>query len=101
MVNKDGIMQLIDMGTAKDLKNAKIPGRTLTTIGTPHYMAPEIIVGKGYTYAVDLWSVGICLYEFLCGGVPYGEDLDDVYDIYEEIMKNNLVYPKEFKDRKA
>jgi cGMP-dependent protein kinase len=37
-------------------------------------MAPEIIVGKGYGLAVDLWSLGIILYEFVCGGVPFGED---------------------------
>jgi cGMP-dependent protein kinase len=33
-------------------------------------MAPEIIAGKGYSYDIDLWSVGIVLYEFMCGGVP-------------------------------
>ena len=51
------------MGTAKLLSikaNKRI--RTTTIIGTPHYMAPEIIVGKGYSFLVDLWSIGICLY---------------------------------------
>ena len=33
-------------------------------------MAPEIITGKGYGFSVDLWSIGIILYEFMCGGVP-------------------------------
>ena len=50
-------------------------------------MAPEIITGKGYSFNVDLWSIGICLYEFLCGGLPYAENLEDPYAIYEEIMK--------------
>lgn len=39
-------------------------------------MAPEIIEGKGYTTFSDVWSVGVCLYEFLCGGVPFGEEQD-------------------------
>jgi serine/threonine protein kinase len=39
-------------------------------------MAPEIMLSKGYTFSVDLWSLGICAYEFLCGGVPYAEELE-------------------------
>ena len=68
-------MKLIDLGTAKNLKTKN--ARTYTIIGTPHYMAPEILSGKGYTFTVDLWSIGICLYEFMCGNVPYAEDADD------------------------
>ena len=53
-------MKLIDMGTAKYLTSAKTPGkRTFIIIGTPHYMAPEVLSGKGYSLAVDLWSIGI------------------------------------------
>ena len=52
-------MKLIDMGTAKFLKGKGVSiNRTFTIIGTPHYMAPEIISGKGYSFAVDLWSIG-------------------------------------------
>ena len=79
-------MFVIDLGTAKIIGAGKHPDRTFTIIGTPHYMAPEIIKGKGYSYNVDLWSIGICLYEFMCGGVPYAEDEDDPYKIYEVIM---------------
>lgn len=43
MVDSKGYMYMIDMGTAKILKQGKHPGRTFTIIGTPHYMAPEII----------------------------------------------------------
>ena len=37
-------------------------------------MAPEIITGKGYTFNVDLWSIGVLLYEFMCGRVPFAKD---------------------------
>ena len=71
MVDDNGFLKLIDLGTAKILKGKHgLGNRTFTIIGTPHYMAPEIICGKGYNCFVDLWSVGICLYEFMCGMVP-------------------------------
>jgi cGMP-dependent protein kinase len=88
------------MGTAKIL-SGKQGGRTFTIIGTPHYMAPEILTGKGYSYTVDLWSVGICLYEFMCGGVPFAEDAEDPYEIYEEIIKKSIVFPSFLREKKA
>jgi cGMP-dependent protein kinase len=53
MVDDAGYLKLIDMGTAKP-----ITGKTFTMIGTPHYMAPEVLSGKGYNQMADLWSVG-------------------------------------------
>ena len=49
-------------------------------------MAPEIIKGKGYNCNIDLWSIGIMIFEFMCGYLPYGDNLEDPYKIYEEIM---------------
>jgi len=91
------------MGTAKTIKdNNFIGARTFTIIGTPHYMAPEIIAGKGYNCFVDLWSLGVILFEFMCGYVPYGEDISDPYAIYEEIIKKKeLTFPNYLKDRLA
>ena len=55
-------------------------------------MAPEIITGKGYTFNVDLWSIGVVLYEFMCGRVPFAEDAESLYEIYEEIINNVFFY---------
>lgn len=68
-------MKLCNSEYAKHLKTLNC--KTYTIIGTPHYFAPEIFNGHGYTYSVDLWSLGICLYEFMCGNVPYGENVRD------------------------
>lgn len=88
MVDQDGYPKLIDLGTAKILN-----GRTFTIVGTPHYMAPEVISGKGYTYFADIWSIGVMLYEFIFGGVPFGEDEEDPFMIYEAIHQHRLTYP--------
>jgi len=90
MVDSNGFIKLIDFGTAK-----QVQGRTYTLVGTYHYMSPEAIVGKGYNKNADLWSLGICLYEFLCGRVPFGEDEEDPYKIYEAILDMNLDYPSD------
>lgn len=41
------------------------------------------------------------MYEFMCGSVPYAEEAEDPYEIYEDILKKNLSYPGFVKDRKA
>jgi cGMP-dependent protein kinase len=61
MVENNGHLKLIDMGTAKKLTSNK-GFRTFTMIGTPHYMAPEVMQGKGYSFAADIWSLGVILY---------------------------------------
>ncbi|EAR92057.2 CGMP-dependent kinase 9-1 (macronuclear) [Tetrahymena thermophila SB210] len=102
MVDHAGYLKLIDMGTAKIMKSkAGTVTRTFTIIGTPHYMAPEVISGKGYNFLVDLWSVGICLYEFMCGYVPFAEEAEDPYEIYEEIIKKEIQFPAYMKDAVA
>ena len=58
MIDEFGYLKLIDMGTAKILKSSQGVSKTFTILGTPHYMAPEILKSKGYGLAVDLWSVG-------------------------------------------
>ena len=89
MVDVDGYAKLIDFGTAKIMKS-----RTYTIVGTPHYMAPEVIRGKGYNVSVDLWSLGIMLFEFIGAGVPFGEGFEDSYAVYEAVIHQPLRFPK-------
>ena len=81
MVLGNGFIKLIDFGTAKAIND-----RTKTIIGTPHYMAPEVILGEGYSFKVDFWSIAICMYEFMCGGVPFGENHEEAMDVYLSII---------------
>ena len=81
MVLGNGFIKLIDFGTANIIKD-----KTKTIIGTPHYMAPEVILGEGYSFKVDFWSIAVCMYEFMCGGVPFGENHEEAMDVYLSII---------------
>ena len=81
MVLGNGFIKLIDFGTAKSITD-----KTKTIIGTPHYMAPEVILGEGYSFKVDFWSIAVCMYEFMCGGVPFGENHEEAMDVYLSVI---------------
>jgi cGMP-dependent protein kinase len=89
-----GYIKIIDFGTVKEIK-----GSTNSVIGTPHYMAPEILKGGGYSFEVDMWSIAVCMYEFFCGKLPFGEDCDDPVDVYKAVAKQKLEFPKFVKDK--
>ena len=95
MVNVKGYIKIIDFGTVKEIED-----RTMTVIGTSHYMAPEITKGEGYSFQVDIWSIAICMYEFFCGKLPFGEDLEDPMDIYRAVCKEELSFPNFVHDEK-
>ena len=81
IVLENGYIKLIDFGTAKELN-----GKTKSIIGTPQYMAPEVILGDLYSFEIDYWSIGVCLYEFCCGVLPFGENEDDPTNIYMSVL---------------
>ena len=90
MIDTNGYLKMIDFGTAKILKDY-----TSTIIGTPHYIAPEILQGKGYSLSCDFWSLGICMFEIFYGIYPFGNNANEVIDIYKEVLKKSLVFPSE------
>ena len=88
MVDSNGYIKLVDFGAAKRILN----GYAKTIIGTPFYMAPEIVAGKNYSYASDYYSVGVCLYFMYYKKYPFGMGINDVYLIYQEILKKPLKF---------
>ena len=88
MVDSNGYIKLVDFGAAKRILN----GYAKTIIGTPFYMAPEIVAGKNYSYASDYYSVGVCLYYMYYRKYPFGMGINDVYLIYQEILKKPLKF---------
>jgi cGMP-dependent protein kinase len=49
-------------------------------------MAPEVIMGEGYNLIVDYWSIAIMMFEFICGGMPFGDNEEDPLEVYSEIV---------------
>lgn len=64
-----GDIKLADFGSAAQLSVQK--ARRTTMVGTPYYMAPELIQKNAYTENVDVWSLGVCLIELIEGNPPF------------------------------
>lgn len=87
-----GAAKLVDFGCCK--KEA----RTTTLIGTPEYIAPEVITGKGYTCTCDWWSLGVMLHEFVVGPLPFGAEAEDQTSLFRAILDSKLVFPDYVED---
>lgn len=69
MLNKWDDVKLVDFGLSKELREEG--GLAQTNVGTPYYMSPEIMGGKGYNDKADIWALGCILYEMAFLRVPF------------------------------
>ncbi|KAJ0032576.1 hypothetical protein NQD34_002657 [Periophthalmus magnuspinnatus] len=60
--------------------------------GTPEYIAPEVILRQGYGKPVDWWAMGIILYEFLVGCVPFFGDTPE--ELFGQVVSDEIVWPE-------
>lgn len=87
MIDADGYPVLVDFGCSKHC-----PDKTFTFVGTPNYVAPEIITNAGHNRCVDYWALGITVYEMLTGENPFFFDGMDPVTLYHAIC-NEKYYP--------
>eukprot|EP01124_Arcella_intermedia_P015647 TRINITY_DN221_c0_g1_i2.p1 TRINITY_DN221_c0_g1~~TRINITY_DN221_c0_g1_i2.p1 ORF type:complete len:403 (-),score=95.25 TRINITY_DN221_c0_g1_i2:29-1237(-) len=92
LLDSEGHIVITDFGLSKEIKD----GETHTFCGTPEYLAPEVLLGAGHSYAVDWWSLGTLVYEMITGLPPfYSEDRTQMYQM---ILNDDLVFPNDMSD---
>ena len=86
LLDREGHIKLTDFGLSKEgLTDGK---KTNTFVGTPEYLAPEIILNKGHDKSVDYWTLGALLYEMLAGCPPFYHP--DRHQLYKMILHSKV-----------
>ncbi|TPP54692.1 Protein kinase domain family protein [Leishmania donovani] len=82
---RDGTVKIGDFGVSKLLQPAE--PFTMTFVGTPFYLCPELCMGDPYSFGADIWALGVVLYELYCLKLPFTSDnvLAQIYVITEGV----------------
>ncbi|KAK8670939.1 hypothetical protein V6N13_037551 [Hibiscus sabdariffa] len=80
-------VKLTDFGSADVVAMEPMRG----VVGTPYYVAPEILAGREYGEKVDVWSCGVILYVMLAGYPPFHGET--VGEIFQAVLRGNLRFP--------
>ena len=91
LIGENDVLKLCDFGWAKELNVNK----RATFCGTMEYMAPEIVGSEMYDFSVDIWSLGILLYELIMGHSPFRSKSKKDRNIMIKIKKHDLVFDKD------
>ncbi|OZJ03177.1 hypothetical protein BZG36_04079, partial [Bifiguratus adelaidae] len=104
LLTASGHIVLTDFGLSKQFvasdesdvidSDLEISHRTNTFCGTAEYLAPEILQGMEYSFAVDFWSLGTLLYEMITGVTPFWADNHG--EMYRRVLQDDLVFPQGF-----
>lgn len=93
LFDRDGRVRLSDFGSAAWFGTQNGMERRMSGIvGTPCYVAPEVLRGGEYDEKIDVWSAGVVMYIMLSGGaVPFGGD--NTADVFGAVLRGNLRFP--------
>ncbi|CDW82120.1 protein kinase 2 [Stylonychia lemnae] len=97
LIDADGHVRLTDFGLSKHIDDEKNGGKTSTFCGTCQYLAPEIILKKGYNKMVDWWGLGILIHEMIFGQPPFNDSNNS--RVMGMIIHNDFI-PKDWFSKK-
>lgn len=90
LLSEDMQVKLCDFGVSRFMAKGEIVAERC---GTPAYIAPEIINGKGYVdFTPDIWSLGVLLYAMTTGTIPF--KANNIPDLHELILVSEFDFPK-------
>lgn len=93
LLDENGNIKISDFGLSAVPQQFREDGLLHTTCGSPNYVAPEVIAGRGYDGATaDVWSCGVILFVLLAGWLPF--DDNNLVVLYHKIFKGEFKFPK-------
>ncbi|XP_054876900.1 serine/threonine-protein kinase greatwall [Poeciliopsis prolifica] len=78
--------------TPKSVRRGALPLEGAPILGTPDYLAPELLLGKPHDYMVDWWALGVCLFEFLTGVPPFNDETPQL--VFQNILNRDIPWPE-------
>ncbi|XP_073344530.1 serine/threonine-protein kinase greatwall [Pagrus major] len=79
--------------TPKSVRRGALPAEGVPILGTPDYLAPELLLGKPHDCMVDWWALGVCLFEFLTGVPPFNDETPQL--VFQNILNRDIPWPEE------
>ncbi|GFY34055.1 hypothetical protein TNCV_997361 [Trichonephila clavipes] len=77
--------------TPKSVRRGPEPTSSERILGTPDYLAPELLLHKEHGFPVDWWALGVCLYEFLTGIPPFNDVTPEA--VFNNILQRDIPWP--------
>jgi len=91
LLDADGAVKLADFGWSNFFNEDR---RRLTYCGTPEYLAPEMINQSGHDKSLDIWNLGVLLFELLTGNPPFEGKTQN--ELFKSILNYKVQWPKGF-----
>ncbi|KAM3593704.1 uncharacterized protein V6R79_019649 [Siganus canaliculatus] len=85
--------------TPKSVRRGALPVEGAPILGTPDYLAPELLLGKPHDFMVDWWALGVCLFEFLTGVPPFNDETPQL--VFQNILNRDIPWPEEEEELSA